>query len=141
LYLRSIPDDVVREAKAAAARRGITLTSYVSQTLAKDLGLHDASSAPVGQGEPDPRRTGRTSAPAGLEAEMAWYDSHRQSLLRRYRGEYVAIAGQRVVDHDHEFGRLARRVFKRYGSQPVCMPKVTEGERAVTIASPRLAGT
>lgn len=123
LYLRSVPEDLVREAKAAAARRGLTLTAFVSQALAQTLGVESPA---------------RAARPEGLEAEMAWYDAHKPGLLRRYRGQYVAIVNRRVVDHDREFGRLARRVFRRVGVRPVFMPKCMPEDRVVAIPSPRV---
>jgi hypothetical protein len=124
LYLRAVPEHLVREAKAAAARRGVTLTAFVSEALAQSLGV-DA-----------PERQGVTGT---LHAEMAWYEAQKQNLLRRYRGEYLAIAHKKVIDHDKEFGPLARRVFKRLGVRPVFMPMCVDGERVVTIPSPRVA--
>lgn len=76
--------------------------------------------------------------PVGLQAEKAWYEAHREDLLRRYRGEYLAIVNQRVIDHDKAFGALARRVFERVGVRPVFMPKCSERERAARLPSPRL---
>ncbi len=124
LYLRSVPEGLVREAKAAAARRGVTLNVFVSEALAATLGIDVP---------------GKAERPQGLGADMAWYETHKQNLLRRYRGQYVAIVNRRAVDHDREFGRLARRVFKRFGVRPVFMPRCVDGERVVAIPSPRVA--
>jgi hypothetical protein len=123
LYLRSLPEDLVREAKAAAARRGLTLTAFVGEALASMLGIE----APT-----------RAARAQGLEADMAWYDAHKPSLLRRYQGQYLAIVNRRLVGHDREFDRLARRVFRRFGVRPVYMPKCVGEDRVATIASPRV---
>jgi len=77
------------------------------------------------------------SAPDPLAAEMAWYEKHRESLVRRHPGEYVAIAGGVVLDHDPRFEALATRVFVRSGVRAVFMPKVERGERRVRLRSPR----
>lgn len=37
VYLRGIPTELVREAKAAAAKQGVTLAGFVAQTLARAL--------------------------------------------------------------------------------------------------------
>lgn len=126
LYLRGVPERLVREAKAAAARRGVTLTVLVSEALVQILGVDVP---------------GQTELPEDLQVEMVWYEAHRQDLLRRYRGEYLAIANQEVIDHDKQFGPLAKRVFKRLGVRPVFMPKCIGDERIVNIPSPRLVRT
>lgn len=123
LFLRNLPTELVREAKAAAARRGETLTKIVAEALARSLGL-----------------VGETPAPANdLDEDMVWYRKNRSRLLRRYRGQYVAIIDGRVVDHDGEFGALAGRVFKRFGNRNIYMPRVQTSEPVVRIRSPRIA--
>jgi hypothetical protein len=112
---------VVREAKAAAARRGATLAEIVGEALTRTLGAG-----------------GREDDDAPLAADMAWYARHRSRLARRYQGEYVAIVDGRVVDHDVDFGALAGRVFRATGERPVFMPKVGEESVTLRIRSPRL---
>jgi hypothetical protein len=122
LYVRGVSRRVVREAKAAAAREGRTLGNWVSDTLARATG---AAGAAV--------RTGT------LRDDLAWYESNRHRLERRHPGEYVAIVRRRVVDHDADFDALARRVFARYGTRSICMPRV--GRNEVRVRSPRRAAS
>jgi len=121
LFLRNVPTELVREAKAMAARRGQALTTIVAEALARSL---DAG------GEP-PQRAG------DLQRDIAWFHKHRPKLLRRYRGEYVAIVEAAVVDHDRDFGALASRVFARFGNRNVYMPRIQAGEATARIRSPR----
>ncbi|HEY3495755.1 MAG TPA: DUF5678 domain-containing protein [Polyangiaceae bacterium] len=121
LYLRGVPRSVVREAKAAAARDGVTLARWVSDRLAAATG----GAARV----PAPR--------IDLQTDLAWYEANRTQLEREYPGEYVAIIDEKLVDHDGEFERLASRVFAKYGARPVCMPRV--GRSVVRVRSPRRA--
>ena len=121
LFLRNVPTQVVREAKAAAAREGKTLTAVVSEALARSLGVDGAPVDPADD----------------LGRDIAWYQQHRPQLLRRYRGQYVAIVDGAVVDHGGDFNTLAARVFSRFGNRHIYMPKVQEGERVVRVASPR----
>jgi chloramphenicol 3-O-phosphotransferase len=120
LFLRNVPGDLVREAKAAAARRGETLTTIVAEALARSLAVADD------RGEPD-----------GLQGDIAWYRRSLPDLLRRYRGQHVAVVGAAVVDHDRDFGALAARVFKRFGNRSVYMPRVQTDEPVARIRSPR----
>lgn len=123
LYLRGIPRKLVREAKAEAARRGMSLTAFAREALARALGTGAA----------------RTEEAEGIEAirpDLDWFEANRKRLLRRYRDEYVAIVNRKVVDHDPDFGVLAQRVFTKHGMRSIAMPKVTAEEQVVEIPTP-----
>lgn len=111
LVLRGMPTELVREAKAVAARRGQTLTTIVAEALARSLGVADGGAA-------DP-----------LERDMEWYAAHHPDLSRRYGGEHVAIVDGAVVDHARDFDLLARRVFAKYGHRNIFMPRVAAATR------------
>lgn len=121
LFLRNLPTELVREAKATAARRGQTLTTLVADAIARSLSVDGES-----QGGAD-----------DLDRDIAWYQKNRSTLLRRYPGEYIAIVDTNVVDHGRDFDALATRVFARFGTRNVYMPRVQERERVVRIRSPR----
>ena len=126
LYLRGIPRHLTREAKAEAARRGMSLTAFAKEALATALR----------QG------TAGTDQPDGIEAirpDLEWFEANRQRLLRRYPNEFVAILNRTIVDHDREFAGLVQRVFAKYGVRSIAMPQVTAQERVVHLASPRIA--
>jgi plasmid stability protein len=126
LYLRGMPRKLVREAKVEAARRGMSLTAFAREALARALG------APAGT-EASP------AEPGGLEAiqrDLDWFEANRARLLRRYRDEYVAVIDRKVVDHDPDFGALAERVFRKHGMRSIAMPKVTAEQRVAEIPSP-----
>jgi hypothetical protein len=121
LYLRGVPTHLVREAKAAAARRGSTLASLVSDSLAQSL-REETPGRP-----PDD----------GMRENKLWYERNHRRLLARYRGQYVAVVDRAVVDHDRDFSALAARVFARHGGRPVFVPRVQEGESRARLRSPR----
>lgn len=120
LYLRDVPKHVVRDLKAQAALQGRTLTAFVTEMLSRMAEEDDHS------------------ALRPLEADMRWYDTHKAGLVRRYRGQHLAIVNQRVIDHDRDFDALARRVFAKAGVRPIFMPKCVDGERVVHLRSPHL---
>lgn len=120
LYLRDIPKDLVRNLKAQAALRGMTLTAFVIEILSKAAGEDTLS----------------TLKPIG--ADMAWYDAHKAALLRRYRGEHVAILNQKVIDHDENFGTLAQRVYAKVGMRPVFMHLCEDPEPVMHFYSPQI---
>jgi hypothetical protein len=109
LFLRNVPTNLIREAKATAARRGVTLTTVVSEALARSLSVDSQTLRPSGD----------------LDSDMAWYRKNRAKLLRRYEGEYVAIIDGRVVDHASEFHDVATRVVARFGDEVVRVRRAT----------------
>jgi len=119
LYLRGVPTDLVRELKARAARQGSTLTALATTALTRALETES-------QDDLKP-----------LQADMAWYEAHRRSLLRRYAGEYLAIVERRVLDHDADFNALAARVFAKVGVRPIFMPQCLATDHVVHLRSPR----
>jgi hypothetical protein len=121
VYLRGLPSDVVRDAKAAAAKRGVTLAGFVAETLARALRQRDTSA----------------ESTADLNAEMRWYQRNRERLAREYAGQYIAIVEGKVVDHDASFEPLAERVFAREGARNIFMPLVGAPKKPVHVPSPR----
>lgn len=76
---------------------------------------------------------------APLRDDMDWYDRNKDVLLQQYEGQYVAILGGRVIDHDSSFDALARRVFGSLGNRPVYMPKVERHPPQLVLRSPRVS--
>ena len=125
LYLRGMPIDVVRDAKATAARRGCTLSTVVTGAL--ERGLADDFQSPHATARPQD----------DLALAMDWFESNRASLQRKLPGEYVAIIDGAVADHDPDFEQLASRVFARSGVRSVFMPRVEPAGRTIQVRSPR----
>jgi hypothetical protein len=124
VYLRGLPAEIVREAKAAAARRGVTLAGFVAESLTRSLEQYEAQP--------------RADSGGDLRREQRWFERQRARLLRDHAGEYVAIVGEAVLDHDHDFEALAERVFTSQGVRDVFMPLVSAGQPALRVRSPRV---
>lgn len=124
LYLRGVPRKLVREAKAEAARRGMTLTAFAKEALARALGR-------ASEEDEDAIRP--------IRPDLDWFEANRTRLHRRYPNEYLAIISRKVVDHDVSFEALARRVFAKYGLKSIAMPKATAEEEVVNIPTPWLS--
>ena len=121
-YLRGIPADVVREAKAAAAKRGITLAGFVADTLARAV---KGQAASADQSD-------------DLSEEMRWYERNRPRLAREFGGEYIAVVERAVIDHDPDFEKLAERVFAQHAGN-VFMPRVSAEPQPLRVRSPQPA--
>lgn len=124
MYLRGVRQEIAREAKALAAREGVTLAALVERALERETRRHTPG-------------TGRLSE---IAREMDWYEANEDELLERYRGRVLAIVGGEVVDHDQDAQALAARVAERYGARSVYMPRCERIPRTADVRSPEVAG-
>lgn len=76
----------------------------------------------------------------GLEAERQAFEKQRPKLMQRYPGQYVAIAGGRVLDHDKDDEKLAARMFLKLGDAPFYIARVEKSPTIFELPSPELAG-
>lgn len=145
VYLRGIPAHVVREAKAVAARRGITLAVFVTEAIVRAIRQSQEQAprehaATLDTDSPDPLDLDLDldDKADDLSSEMRWFEQHRERLNRELSGEYAAIIEHEVVDHDADFDALARRVFAKHGLRNVFMPYVGTQVRPLRVRSPRM---
>lgn len=73
-----------------------------------------------------------------LESAKKYYTEHKKSLLKKYKGKYIAILNNKIVGSDKDFSELAERIYKKFGYQTIFMPFVMEQERVIRIPSPRI---
>jgi len=124
LYLRGIPVELSRRAKAQAAGSGLTLTQFVIEAISRAL-----------EGE----TAGARTLTDPLDPDIKWFAQHKADLCVDFAGKYVAIIDKKVVDSDERFGPLAERVFGKFGVRSIFMPKCVTGERVIQARSPKLA--
>jgi hypothetical protein len=119
VHLRGVSPEVERLAKVEAARRGMSLSAFVSMAIeavaAKDA--HDRNAA----------------RPSPFAVERTWFEEREDELRAAYPGKMIAILGQEVVDSGDTLPELARRLQAKYGMTPVFVVDLTEDRR------PRLA--
>ena len=60
-----------------------------------------------------------------MEEEQAAYERQREEIIAQYEGEYVAVHGGKVVDHDLDEIALLRRINANYPNDVVHMRLVT----------------
>lgn len=142
IYLRGIPGNVVREAKAIAARRGVTLASFVTDAIVRAIRHYDepVNAPPAVALAPNHADDAPDATGDDLVQDMRWYEENRDRLAKELSGEYAAIVDQEVIDHDADFEALAKRAFARCGLRNVFMPLVGPVQRAPRVRSPRLDG-
>ena len=78
-------------------------------------------------------------AEESLAAERRAFERQRAQLMRRYPGEYVALSGERVVDHDKQDEALAARMFKKFGNAAFYIGCLEQSPTVYEVPSPELA--
>jgi len=73
-----------------------------------------------------------------IELAKRFYLDHKDILLKKYKGKYIAILNNKVIGLDRDFSKLAQRIYKKYGYQTIYMPFVDTKEKVVKIPSPRI---
>jgi hypothetical protein len=73
-----------------------------------------------------------------LAAEAAALQRKHPQLLRRYRGQFVALYRGRVVGHGTDDEALALRMFAKLGNAPFYLAKVEKHSTAAEIPSPEV---
>jgi len=73
-----------------------------------------------------------------LELSKKYFEEHKASLIKRYKGKYIAILNNKVVGSEKDFSKLAQRIYKKYSYQTIYMPFIEEKEKIVKIPSPRV---
>lgn len=74
--------------------------------------------------------------------EKQAFQKIRYDLLenKKYHNEFIAIHKGKLVDHDKDNIKLAKRVYKKYGYIPIYIDKITEIEKVYKIHSPKKQG-
>ncbi|MDB6059485.1 MAG: hypothetical protein JWO95_3329 [Verrucomicrobiales bacterium] len=75
----------------------------------------------------------------GFEREQHTFQMLLPKLLRKYCGEYVAVFGGHVLDHDKDDSALAARMFKKVGEADFYIGRVEEKPAVYELPSPEIA--
>ncbi len=111
-----VSDNLARIIEDEAKARGQAVEEYLRAIVQRERTLSDR---------------------ARIEKEQEWWLNRPPDERASYRGEYIAVLDQNLVDHDKDKQALFRRVRNRYGRTAVLvMP--AEGPSEIGIVSPRL---
>lgn len=84
-------------------------------------------------------KTSPQVADESVAAERRVFERQRVQLMRRFPGEYVALSGGRVVDHDKQDEVLAARMFARFGNTVFYIARLEQSPMVYEVPSPELA--
>lgn len=105
----TLPDAVFRQIEAVAQRTQRQISDVLVDVVAEAF--------PRVYVSPDRER---------MEAEERAYERQRPTILAHYEGEYVAILGGEVVDHDVNEMELVARIQSRFPDDIVHIRLVTQ---------------
>ena len=60
------------------------------------------------------------------QIDFLWLANHPEELLRLYRGQWLAIVGDRIVVAGHDGRRVYREARRRYPTAEIMLEVVTE---------------
>lgn len=75
-----------------------------------------------------------------FERQKIFFEENFNNLLTRYKGKYVAIMNEKVVDSNKNEIRLIKKIYKKYGYVPVYIKKVSNEKLLLRVSSPRIKG-
>jgi D-mannonate dehydratase len=72
--------------------------------------------------------------------ERQFYEANHSEILQKYRGKFVAIHNETVIDADEDGHKLSKRVREQHGRIPIAIIEVRETPEAPTfkVRRPRL---
>lgn len=123
----SIPETLYRRARELARARRQSTDAVIQEALEQLL----AARPPVDVAIP-------SAAEAAMTQETAAYEAMHPELIDAYPGQYVAVFGGKLVDHDSDETVLLRRVEARYPDEIVLLKRVVPlPEPELVIRSPK----
>ncbi len=114
----SLSPNVIAQLRQAAKWNGVSLEKAAQDAVLSYVGRY--GHAKVGK-------------------EQAIFEQHKTELLKKYRGQYIAMHNGEVVETAPDLRTLRNKVFARFGHTPMLHTQVTdETERDIIVRSPRV---
>ena len=110
----SLSDQSYRRIKRWAEKRNQDMGDAIADFLAQNLPDEGGLGVPPAEADPD------------VAAEKAAYLRLYSELKAQYAGQYVAIHGGQLVDHDVDYGALFERVDDRFPDSFVWLTRVED---------------
>jgi hypothetical protein len=73
-----------------------------------------------------------------LVLAKTFYLANKETLLKQYKGKYIAILNNKVIGSNKDFSKLAQMIYAQHGYQTIYMPFVDVKEKVAKIPSPRI---
>ncbi|MCP4423809.1 MAG: hypothetical protein GY803_04890 [Chloroflexi bacterium] len=123
-----LPKKMYRRMKRWAETRQQDVGEAIADYLTDALPSEGAATVPPAETDPQ------------VEREKIAYLKLHPILKKKYAGQYVAIYGGQLVDHDKDYGALFERIDDRYPDSFVWLTRVEDKPiGALVFRSPRLS--
>jgi nicotinamide riboside kinase len=50
-----------------------------------------------------------------FDKNIQWFQNNYNDLKKEFKGQYVAINNQEVIDHDKDYNKLLERIKEKFG--------------------------
>lgn len=74
-----------------------------------------------------------------LASQVKAFRRQRMQLMKRFAGQYVALYGGRLVDHDKDDEALAARLYRKLGDAAFYIARLEDTPTVSEVPSPELA--
>jgi hypothetical protein len=81
------------------------------------------------------KKSSSKRSPVLFEKNRTYYHTHKQELLKQYRGKYIAIWDEQVIGVSENKFELMERVYQQIGNKPVFFTLVTATPTIVRVPS------
>jgi len=73
-----------------------------------------------------------------FERQKIFFEENLNNLLTRYKGKYVAIINEKVVDSNKNEIKLIKKLYRKRGYVPMYIGRVTTEKIILRVSSPRI---
>lgn len=70
-----------------------------------------------------------------LQAELMWFQEHKDELLRNYEGKFALVKGQKLIDTFTTAEEAYTRGVALFGTDPFLIKQITREEQVAQIPS------
>jgi len=125
----SLPQQTVEKLRRLAIRKKTGVSELLNQVVEKYLTEEVAS----------PLNARQDERLEQIAREQQAYETQHNELFRQYAGQYIAMRGGQMVDHDADRAALGKRVRARFGKETLLItPVLDQPCREFIVRSPHL---
>ena len=91
----------------------------------------------VSRGHSDAATCRERTGLSDFDQAVEYFEANKTKILREHEGEYVAIVGRSIVDHDRDRIKLSDRTYEQFGLKDLFMAFVSSEEEPLGMGGPK----